>query len=161
MITNSRVPTVLVPIYAIVCMCCSTFGNWVISVLVPMNLQLSYDLEGLCDLVPWLKISINARSPFSEVTDASKYTGTHYFSSVFFRSPILARRATSLADRLRVSIAVLHGEFRWHFCFKVQSCTKKNAMSSLQCCGSTFIECGFEPTRFSYFYRDSDQGFES
>ncbi len=55
------------------------------------------------------------------VTDASKYTGTEgsitiiYFLSVLFRSPILARRATSLADRLRVSIAVLHGEFRYHF----------------------------------------------
>ncbi len=71
-IANSRVPTE--PIYAIVCMCCSMFGNWVISVPVPMNLQLSYDLEGLYDLVPWLKISINARSPFSAVTDAIKYT---------------------------------------------------------------------------------------
>jgi hypothetical protein len=30
-------------------------------------------LEGLYDLVPCLKISINARSPFSEVTDALKY----------------------------------------------------------------------------------------
>ncbi len=85
---------------------------------MPMNLQLSYDLEGLYDLVPWLKISFNARSPFFVVRDASKYTGTEgsikkiNFYSVFFRSPILARRATSLADRLRVSIAVLHGEFR-------------------------------------------------